>query len=255
MPSRFPGVDPYLEARWHSVHTKLIVAIAEELNQQLPPDLRAEVEQGLRVESSEPTYVRPIYPDVQISGPVRSGEPSSTATLEPSAATSVTVEYSFDAPPQRFVEIRETGSSHRLVTAIELLSLANKNASDGRGQYAQKLHEYLAAGLNVVEYDLLRSGRLPIDLSSDVRKRYHAQYAVTVYRAVRAGQAQVYPFNVRQPIPVIRLPLRPSDAEIALDVQPLYSHVFDAGRYNIDYNQPCDPPLTADDVAWAKQVG
>jgi hypothetical protein len=255
MPSRFPGVDPYLEARWHIVHTKLIVAITEELNRQLPPDLRAEVEQGLRVESSEPTYVRPIYPDVQINGPARSGETASTATLEPPAATSVTVEYSFDAPPQRFVEIRETGSPHRLVTVIELLSLANKNASDGRAQYSQKLHEYLAAGVNVVEYDLLRSGRLPIDLSSDVRKRYHAQYAVTVYRAVRSGQAQVYPLNLRQPIPVIRLPLRPNDAEIALNVQPLYNHVCDAGRYSIDYAKPCEPPLTADDASWAKQIG
>lgn len=249
MRSPFPGVDPYLEARWHSVHTKLIVGIAEELNRLLPEDLRAEVEQGLRVESSEPTYVRAIYPDVQISGPAKPDTASSTATLEPSSATSVMVEYSFDAPAQRFVEIRETRTNHRLITVIELLSLANKNTPSGRDQYAQKLHEYLAAGVNVVEYDLLRAGRLPIDVSSTVRRRYSAQYAITVYRAVQSGRAQVYPFNLKQPIPAIRLPLRPTDAEVELAVQPLYDHLVDTGRYNIDYSQPCDPPLSTADTA------
>ena len=66
MKSPFPGMDPYLEAHWGDIHTTLIVYAKNQLNAQLPSNLRASVEESVAViEEDEPG--RTVYPDVQIS--------------------------------------------------------------------------------------------------------------------------------------------------------------------------------------------
>ena len=47
MKSPFPGMDPFLEARWGDVHTRLTTYACDQLQTQLPPDLRARIENHL----------------------------------------------------------------------------------------------------------------------------------------------------------------------------------------------------------------
>lgn len=58
-------MDPYLEARWGDVHQRLITYAADQLGSQLPPDLRARVEERVFVED-EP--VTEGYVEIRESG-------------------------------------------------------------------------------------------------------------------------------------------------------------------------------------------
>jgi hypothetical protein len=48
MKSPFPGMDPYLEARWSDVRVSLIVFLSESIQLALPRDLRARINQRIR---------------------------------------------------------------------------------------------------------------------------------------------------------------------------------------------------------------
>jgi hypothetical protein len=62
----------------------------------------------------------------------------------------------------------------------------------------------------------------------------------------------LYPMPLREPLPVVSIPLRREDAPVPLDLQELIDQVYTAGRYDdIDYALPPTPPLSADDAAWA----
>jgi hypothetical protein len=77
-------------------------------------------------------------------------------------------------------------------------------------------------------------------------------YYVGVYRASKHGECELYAIDLRESLPVIAIPLRPEDADVLLDLQPLIEHVYRSGRFPIDYDDPCDPPLEGDDAAWAR---
>ncbi|MBC8869847.1 MAG: DUF4058 family protein [Planctomycetes bacterium] len=57
MKSPFPGMDPYIEAHWGDVQPRLMVYVSNELNAELPDDLRACVEEQLTLED-EPQTLR-----------------------------------------------------------------------------------------------------------------------------------------------------------------------------------------------------
>jgi Protein of unknown function (DUF4058) len=69
MQTPFPGMDPYLERSglWEDVHTRLIVAIADALDQVVHPKYRASVEQR--------TYLSVLAPEA------RTGRPDVAVTL------------------------------------------------------------------------------------------------------------------------------------------------------------------------------
>jgi hypothetical protein len=47
------------------------------------------------------------------------------------------------------------------------------------------------------------------------------------------------------------VPLRRSDAQVGLDLQPLIARVYAAGGHDdIGYRKPPDPPLEPEDAAW-----
>src|SRR5689334_2532429 len=90
MPSPFPGMDPYLEARglWESVHTVLITACVGSLNRQLPQPYFAQVETRIELVSfDEPSSQR--LPDVMVGrgdsapSPRPGAGDTGIATLEP----------------------------------------------------------------------------------------------------------------------------------------------------------------------------
>ena len=85
MKSPFPGMDPYLEQHWGDVHHNLITFAQGMLNDSLPGDLRARVEERVLVEipnQDERAYI----PDVRIIERERSGS-GGTATAADASAT------------------------------------------------------------------------------------------------------------------------------------------------------------------------
>jgi Protein of unknown function (DUF4058) len=78
-------------------------------------------------------------------------------------------------------------------------------------------------------------------------------YLVHVSRVGRRPKARVYPIQLQRPLPVIRLPLRPEDADAQLDLQALLQTVYDRAAYDlaIDYRTEPVPPLTGTHAEWA----
>jgi hypothetical protein len=56
-------------------------------------------------------------------------------------------------------------------------------------------------------------------------------------------------------LPAIRVPLRPTDADVVLDLQPLIDQCHERGRYHLlDYRLNPEPPLPPEDVAWVDEI-
>src|SRR5688572_19198217 len=63
----FPGMNPYLEHRWGDVHTRLVSYAADQLQDRLPPELRARMQERVFIESFDANGGgRGFYPDVHV---------------------------------------------------------------------------------------------------------------------------------------------------------------------------------------------
>jgi hypothetical protein len=147
-----------------------------------------------------------------------------------------------------FIEIRDR-DGWQLVTVIELLSSANKYAGPDREQYLAKRMELLASPVHFVGIDLLRGGpRMPMqDLPE-------CDYCVLVRRMETRLEAGLWPIRLREPLPVVPIPLRPPHPDAQLDLQQILHRIYDAAGYE-DYiyrGQP-HPQLNAGEAAWARQ--
>jgi hypothetical protein len=256
MKSPFPGMDPYLEARWSDVHATLIALIKEGLQPSLPSSLRARSEERVILEAIEEP-VQSYRSDVAVIDTGRPGTGGgSTGTLEASTDT-VAIQF-YDGPEvERWVHIIDTSNGNRVVTAIEVLSKWNKGPGKLNKQYRQKVKDYKRGGVSVVEIDLLRDpgrGRLEV-ITEDLPANKRTPYLVCVRRAWEAWQWIAYPIGLRQRLPVISIPLRETDKEVPLDLQPLMDRVYVAGGHDdIDYAKPANPPLTFDDATWVSTL-
>jgi hypothetical protein len=257
MNSPFPGMDPYLEAHWLDVHSSLIFLAKSTIQSQLSGGLVARSEERLIVEdnSESPPW---RYPDVRVvehAGVSADTHPAgTTAVAEP-----LVIEIQREPMPQRFIEIIDAASGGRVVTVIELVSPSNKSAGDGRTQYQRKQQECIEARVNLVEIDLTRAGQRKLLVSSsELPPDRRSTYLAIVYRAQwkRWGRKEAYDISLRRRLPAIGIPLRPADTDVVLDLQPLVDEAYRAGAYDrtINYAQDCDPPLPAEDAAWADEL-
>ena len=141
---------------------------------------------------------------------------------------------------------------------------SNKRGKD-RTAFIDKQNEVIASDASLVQIDLLRTGRriLPSDEIEQRLKRrtIHADYLVLIGRAWDRSPSrqnyQLFPFTLRDTLPVIPIPLREDDAEPTLDLQYLLQRVYDGGPYRrgaVNYAKPPDPPLTEAEWSWAAQI-
>ena len=256
MPSPFPGMDPYLEAHWGDVHATLIIYAREQLQTQLPDDLRARVEERVFVESDD-RESRTVYPDVRIferPGPRELFDSSSGSAV--AVAEPVVVHRKSEPVTETFIEIREAGSGGRVITVIELVSMSNKQPGAGRKLYLHRQDQLGTDRINCVEIDLLRGGNNVTAASPGILpRRYRGPYRICVWRANRPDQWEVYRVPLEQRLPAIRIPLRPTDADVPLDLQPLVDRCYKTGAYDdLDYSRPPEPPLEPEAAAWADEL-
>ena len=251
MPSPFPGMNPWLErpSLWGSVHARLIVALADDLNLHLPAHYQAEVEETVYVATVDSADLLG-RPDVTVHSVSEAFAVYATAT----AADPVVVEVPHrEEITHRWLEIRAVPSSE-VVTVIEILSPVNKRSGEGRAKYESKRNAVLDSAAHFVEIDLLRESEpMPVRWRSEQRPSH---YRILVSRAAQRPRADLYPFNVHDPIPHFPLPLREGDIEPDVDLSRLLGEIYDRARYaqTIDYSHDPEPPLPAEDAAWAKGI-
>jgi len=246
MSSLFPGMNPYLEtlALWSEFHSRMIVAIADALDDLLSRQYRVAVEKRVYLSQEDEQLLIGI-PDVAITG-VQSKTTtlmqSTTAVVEP-----LTVELPTLAEVQeRYLEIRE-GTAGTVITVMELLSPKNKRTGEGRNAYLQKRQQVLSSATHLIEIDLLRAGE-PMPMKGVTQ----SPYRILISRSPQRPQAQLYGFGLRQPIPPFPVPLQPGEIEPCLDLQPLLHRVYDRARFElaIDYRSPLKPTVSAEDWEW-----
>ncbi len=255
MPSPFPGMDPYLESYlWPDLHQSL----AGQLKRQLAPLLRPGYVARLAiyfVGDNVPAHeVGIVYPDGEVVRPQAEALRTRETASSPSLLSTVAV-----TPPALIVpaviplEVRLTSvhvldvAGNELVTSIEILSPTNKR-EPGLTAYRQKRSELIAAGVHVLEIDLIRRGS---------RAWAPDGLPATAYVAIltRAKQihSEVWPIELSSPLPILPVPLRAPDPDVPLDLPMALSIIYDESDYSrtLDYRQPpIEPPLSESDAEW-----
>ncbi len=252
----FPGMNPFFEQQWRDAHTMLIAYLRDALSERLPSDLVARAEEQAVVATGAGKTPKAYRPDVQVREPWTLKEPGMTAmeTAPFQASASEPIRVVLDEEIERWLEVRDL--SGRLITVLELLSPTNKLEPTERDRYFLKRHSLITGGVNLVEIDLVRQGGSvfpgPV---RNVLQRAGACYGVCVFRETRPGEREVYPIRLNERLPSIRVPLRPTEDDLVLELQPLIDQCHERGRYHLlNYQLDLDPPLPPDDAAWAKQL-
>ncbi len=245
MPSPFPGVDPYLEHPdfWPGIHNLLISEIARFLSPQLRPKYLVYLEVRMYETIDDNLSVIGI-PEIETTT-------SSVAVAAPNTPTQpITVTLPMPYQVQEgYLEIRERGNEE-LITVIEILSPSNKRTGKGRQMYEEKREEILSSRTHLIEINLLRRGQKMPVIGNDIESHYN----VLVCRGNRRPKADLYAFNVQNPMPAFPLPLRSGDTEPVINLQELFTQIYDIASYDlkIDYrNWEVIPALSEADIIWA----
>jgi virulence-associated protein VagC len=260
--SPFPGMDPYLEqpAFWSSFHSKFVVALADAIEAQLDAAYYVEVETRSYLENDEGSGLLVGIPDVGVAlsaaNPVTNSVTESktaTAVAEPPVSIRISNRVQKVTLPmqqevqERYLEIREVNSG-KVITAIELPSPQNKRTGEGRNSYERKRALILGSLTHLIELDLLRAGQaMPM-----ANVQVISDYKILLSRSQQRPQADLYGFSIRDPLPIIPIPLPESD--LSIDLQAIFDGVYQRSRYHsrIDYQQPIPPPaLQTVDREWA----
>ena len=257
MPSPFPGMNPYLEHRdfWPEIHDRLIMDIADNLIAQLVP--KYIVSFNKEVYLTTPGEELSVgLPDVVVQ---RKSNTTSTSSNVAVAVATAPAKVTIPRPVEvthNYLEIREAASK-KVVTAIEILSPVNKRSGPGREKYDRKRQRIFGSLTHLVEIDLLRSGK-PMSL---VKGEVKSDYRILVSRSDTRPTADMYAFNLQNPIPLFPVPLQVGDTEPVVDLKNLLDLVYDRARYDVrvDYSAEPVPRLSDADAVWAdgllKQLG
>lgn len=254
MPSPFPGINPFLEAQeWEDFHTRFMTAVSDELALAIEPAYVSRVERRIYVEHPLGYEDRDRYvvPDVAVIERGAGGYQPQAGGL----ALAEVVECVIPMPEERretYLLIRER-ETLEVITVIEVLSPANKRRG-GKGWrvYQRKRDEVLASESHLVEVDLLRGGeRLPM-----VTPLPRGDYLAIVSRRMKRPRAQVTAWTLRDPLPTIPIPLKEQDGDVPLDLQSVFTTVYDRARYHLtlNYAAELDPPLGADELTCARSA-
>jgi len=259
MPSPFPGFDPYLEHPdfWPEVHSRLIVALADSLVPQVRPKYEIAIEKRIYEinPSNGDNSLLVGVPDLAVK------RQSSNINQSPSqlavAVASSPVEPIMVTVPipekikQNYLEVRDRGTG-LVVTVVEILSPVNKRTGEGRDSYLQKRQRILGSLTNLVEIDLIRSFQTMPILENPIK----SDYRVLISRYSHRPQAELYAFNLKDSLPTFYLPLRSEDVEPTVNLQQLFSDIYDKAGYDyrINYTAEIVPALSEEDRVWVQEL-
>ncbi len=252
----FPGFDPYLEhpGLWPGFHNSFIIYFQSILADKLPEGYDADVEEEIRVVEAPPVEAGAYRPDVSVlrdqDVPKRSGA-GGVALLEPTAVVPI--------GEPILEEVRETRIEiHRwpeneLVTAIEVLSPWNKSG-DGFADFQRKRRAVFLTPVNWVEIDFLIAGERPFFGAPAP----DTDYRVVIARGDNRPNAEIYGWNVRDPLPAIPIPLKPPDGPIPISLGDVFAMTYERSRFDKKLRRlppgPPQAPLREEDRAWAQEI-
>lgn len=255
MKNPFPGMNPWLEEYWRDVHASLLVYARDQISGELPPGLHARVDERLAIDVGE-QKPREYLPDVAVTeswdqpvGPTLGKAGGAVQTAEPEIVD-------FEEMNLRHLEIVD--SREHVITVMEVISPTNKLSPVRWDDCYLKRVDYLRGGVNLVELDLLRGGgwvlpeRRLLQPIPEGRIWHHA----CVTRQPRVNRHEFYTMPLRQRLPIIRIPLRRTDPDVALDLQSLIDQCYERGHYatQIRYDKPPHPALPDEEAAWARKI-
>lgn len=264
MPSPFPGMDPWLEdtAIFPDFHQRFINHLSDMLNDLMPPPFYSSISTRVWMEESE----RRVELDIDVLNPLGNGfhangsHQGGIALLDrkKSSLVEIVAHLSDEEMSEAFLEIYTSGGEE-LVTSIEFLSPSNKTpGSGGRDLYRAKQQELFAASVNIVEIDFLRRGThatlVPLSILKQQVGRF--DYHACIHFEDRRDSFIVAPFMLADVLPTIPIPLTAEIAPVEIDLKKVVDRCYAAGAYQrrIHYEQPAEPPLTADQTEWAEKI-
>jgi len=249
-------MDPWLERPmvFPSLHNTLITYIQAAFKRTLP--------RGYLATSANRLYVDPELrrePDVSVFGPAEAIAGNAALAFSGAGMLAVAADPVSDPVEEPYLEILSV-EGDRLITAIEVVSRANKKPGDnGRVSYQQKQGEFRLSGVNLVEIDLLRGGKHTTAVpEARLREKAGAfDYHVCITAVDTPGQFFVAPFKLADRLPTILIPLEHGVAPVTLDLQAVFDRCCDEGPFEglarYDSRQP-DPPLSPEQQAWAEGI-
>jgi hypothetical protein len=242
-------MNPFLEQNdaWEDFHAEFIAHARDTLSGVVGPNYVVKIEVRLilhELSADEPRYFGRA--DVGLTG----RPPADVPTPSPST---IVAPYRIPLPaidPIRISSIEVVDRrDRRLVTVMELLSPTNKAPGPDRDDYLRKRNLLLEQRVHLVEIDLRRGGERP-----HYPPLPRCDYYVLVSRWQDRPIVGVWPLGLRDPLPAVPIPLTPPDTDLTLDLQALLHRVYDAADYGkYIYTETPDPPLSGQDLAWARQ--
>lgn len=246
-------MDPYLEdpELFSEFHGTMTYTVRNELNRLLPKGYVARLDRYLWVEDAATGSGLLLgAPDTYIHGPpLPSGGPP--VNRPSSAPTTIVFPMRRRRQGNRFIRVIDP-KNRRVVTVVEILSPANKRGSYRRA-YRRKRSEYVARGVNLVEIDLLRTGRrLPLGKPGPPASDYY----VLVTHAEESPRGDYWPISVRDELPIVPVPLDPGVPVVQVALRLCLEQAYQDCRFDeeIDYTRPANPPLREPDATWAREL-
>ena len=249
--SPFPGMDPYLEAprHWKQVHTQLIVEIQKFLAPRLRPNYHIEIEELTHLTVAPPingddSETRVGVPD----GIILSSSGRQPTPTQPMAVAPLSVELPSPIEVKhRYLKVRRN-TDNEVITLIELLSPVNKLDNEGREKYLTKRLKILSHLTSLVEIDLLRAGE-PMPMYTDQK----SDYRILIRQGWRGSTADLYMFNIPDPIPDFPIPLQKEDEMPVVPLNEILHDLYEVigYGYRIDYRKKPPPPrVSSEMLAW-----
>lgn len=256
MPSPFPGMNPYLEGYlWPDVHHALATKIRQMLAPKISPQYTARLEIYLVEDANPEGEIGILYPDVEVLQLKQKTEVLPQKEVKQGGV--LTTPAPLTLPVLQSVEVRIANVEIRdrinnlLVTSIEIISPVNKR-EPGLSQYRQKRQRLYNSNVHLIEIDLLRRGTRPFNHP----RVPDVPYLVSLTRA-QSGMVNIWPIKLQDRLPIIPVPLRFPDEDIALDLQTALNEIYEEAIYDlsIDYDQPPPPPaMSAADAEWMQNL-
>jgi len=258
MKSPFPGMDPFLEhpAIWMDFNNSFLAYLREVIAGRLPDHYDMRLESQIRVVDAPPVDAGDYRPDLSISrntDALPMNDFTSGVALLATPEVLPLNEPILEEVKEYHIDIyRDPGEE--LVTTIELLSPWNKSG-DGYVEFLRKRRAVLASPVNWVEVDFLIAGeRVPFGRPPSAEK----DYRVVVSRTTLRPNAELYAWNLRQPLPIIPIPLREPDAAISISLGEVFAMTYDRGRFDKPLGRISPRPLRTrirpDDKDWAHEL-